>query len=143
MKSVKKIITSFFLVGIFLFSTETNAQQDVQARQCIGNFIEGVTKGNQVKFNMSLQKNATFKFVDAKTNEFKSQVLTFDLLKRKVTNPEGFKVNLMGVDVSGTTAQAKVTYDYVDRKLVDYFNLLKIKGEWKIVDVICATEIIK
>jgi hypothetical protein len=143
MKSMQKLVTSFYLVGMFLLSREANAQQDAQARQCIGNFIEGITKGNQEKFSISLQKNATFKYVDAKTNEFKSQVLTFDLLQRKVTNPERFKVNLMGVDISGTTAQAKVTYDYVDRKFVDYFNLLKIKGEWKIVDVICATEIIK
>lgn len=37
------------------------------------------------------------------------------------------------VDVTGDTAVPKVELDYPDMRVIDYFSLLKIGGEWKIV----------
>jgi len=36
-------------------------------------------------------------------------------------------------DVSGDVAVAKVELDYPDARLVDYFTLAKLGGEWKII----------
>ena len=38
------------------------------------------------------------------------------------------------VDVAGNAAVAKVVLDYPDVKFTDYMSLLKIDGEWKIVN---------
>jgi len=38
------------------------------------------------------------------------------------------------VDISGNAAVAKVVLDYPDVKFTDYMSLLKIDGEWKIVN---------
>lgn len=38
------------------------------------------------------------------------------------------------VDVTGTAAIAKVVLDYPNVRFTDYFTLLKIEGEWKIVN---------
>ncbi len=38
------------------------------------------------------------------------------------------------VDVSGNTAVGKIILDYPTAKFVDYMTLLKIDGEWKIVN---------
>ena len=43
------------------------------------------------------------------------------------------KRRVLMVDVTGDTAIAKVELDYPDARLIDYFSLLKIGGEWKIV----------
>ena len=37
------------------------------------------------------------------------------------------------VDVTGETAIAKVELDHPDALLTDYFSLLRIAGDWKIV----------
>ena len=46
------------------------------------------------------------------------------------------KRRVVMVDVTGDTAIAKVELDYPDTKLTDYFSMLKIGGEWKIVNKI-------
>ena len=38
------------------------------------------------------------------------------------------------VDIAGNAAVAKVVLDYPDVKFTDYMSLLKIDGEWKIVN---------
>lgn len=140
MKSFSKFIILFFLARMIFFTLTVNAQQDIQAQVCISNYIEGVTKGNQKKFNISMYEAATFKYIDIKTQAIKVMTLTLKAVERKSENPKDFKVHFSGIDVSGTTAQAKVSYDYPGRKYTDYYNLLKVNGDWKIVDVICYTE---
>ncbi|HJU53866.1 MAG TPA: nuclear transport factor 2 family protein, partial [Pyrinomonadaceae bacterium] len=38
------------------------------------------------------------------------------------------------IDITGNAAVAKVVLDYPNAKLTDYMSLLKIDGEWKIVN---------
>ena len=45
------------------------------------------------------------------------------------------------IDVTGTAAMAKVVLDYPTAKFTDYFALLKVKGEWKIVNKIFHREV--
>lgn len=40
------------------------------------------------------------------------------------------------VDVTGTTAVARIVLDYPAARITDYMSLLKIDGEWKIVNKI-------
>lgn len=44
------------------------------------------------------------------------------------------KRSIESIDVMGTAAVAKVILDYPNVKFIDYFTLLKINGEWKIVN---------
>ena len=46
------------------------------------------------------------------------------------------KRRVVMVDVTGDAAVAKVELDYPDVTLVDYFSMLKVGGEWKIVNKI-------
>jgi hypothetical protein len=43
------------------------------------------------------------------------------------------KRRVVMTDVTGDTAIAKVELDYPDALLTDYFTMLKIGGDWKIV----------
>ncbi len=40
------------------------------------------------------------------------------------------------VDVTGSAAVAKVELDYPNARFIDYFQLLKVDGEWKLVSKI-------
>ena len=44
------------------------------------------------------------------------------------------------VDVTGNAAQAKIVLDYPTARLTDYMTLLRIDGEWKIVNKIFHAE---
>ena len=44
------------------------------------------------------------------------------------------------VDVTGNAAVAKIVLDYPDALLTDYMSLLKIDGEWKIVNKIFTSQ---
>jgi hypothetical protein len=44
------------------------------------------------------------------------------------------------VDVTGDAAVAKIVLDYPDALITDYMSLLKIDGEWKIVNKIFTAE---
>ncbi len=44
------------------------------------------------------------------------------------------KRKIESLDVSGNAAIAKITLDYPTVKFTDYMSLLKIDGEWKIVN---------
>lgn len=44
------------------------------------------------------------------------------------------------IDVAGNAAMAKIVLDYPTARLTDYMSLLKINGEWKIVNKIFTSE---
>jgi hypothetical protein len=44
------------------------------------------------------------------------------------------KRNIDTIDISGNAAIAKITLDYPAVKFTDYMSLLKIDGEWKIIN---------
>lgn len=44
------------------------------------------------------------------------------------------------IDIAGNAATAKIILDYPNARLTDYMSLLKIKGEWKIVNKIFTSE---
>lgn len=46
------------------------------------------------------------------------------------------KRRIVSIDITGTAAMAKIELDYPDALLTDYMALLKVDGEWKIVDKI-------
>jgi len=47
---------------------------------------------------------------------------------------------IVSIDYAGTAAMAKIELDYPTVRFVDYMSLLKIGGEWKIVNKIFTRE---
>ena len=50
------------------------------------------------------------------------------------------KRSIESIDVAGNAASAKIILDYPATRFVDYMSLLKIDGEWKIVNKIFYAE---
>lgn len=50
------------------------------------------------------------------------------------------KRSVLLIDITGNAAMAKLTLDYPKVTLTDYFALLKINGEWKVVNKIFNAE---
>lgn len=50
------------------------------------------------------------------------------------------RCQIVSLEISGNAAVAKVILDYPTFRFIDYLHLLKLKGEWKIVDKIFHRE---
>lgn len=55
-------------------------------------------------------------------------------------NPEGYVNRIAEVDVTGNAAMAKTVLEWPNVRYVDYLSLLKIDGEWRIVNKIWHQE---
>lgn len=50
------------------------------------------------------------------------------------------KRHIESIDISGNAAVGKIVLDYPNARFIDYMSLLKIDGEWKIVNKIFYVE---
>jgi hypothetical protein len=50
------------------------------------------------------------------------------------------KRRIVSIDITGTAASAKIELDYPEIFFTDYFLLLKVDGEWKIIDKIADSK---
>jgi len=54
----------------------------------------------------------------------------------KPARPDTFQRRVLDVDVSGNAAVAKLQLDYANSVITDYMSLLKVDGQWRIVNKI-------
>ncbi|GAB3518832.1 nuclear transport factor 2 family protein [Emticicia fontis] len=111
-------------------------------KETIQNYLDGGTYGDTAKMAKVFHPTAFMKFVDVKTGEFRDVPIAKYLEGGKAN--AGKKIDrttkILSIDITGTAAQAKLELDMPTTKLTDYFNLLKINGEWKVVSKIFARE---
>lgn len=102
------------------------------------NYLEGGTNGDTTRLIAAFHPSASMKFVDNKTGEFKDiPIATYlDGARKSAGKKSDRKTKILSYDIDGTAAQAKVEIDFGTGMFHDYFNLLKINGEWKIVSKI-------
>ncbi|MFD2519592.1 nuclear transport factor 2 family protein [Emticicia soli] len=110
--------------------------------ETVQNYLDGGTYGDTAKMAKVFHPSATMKFVDVKTGEFRDVPIAKYLEggKANAGKKSDRNTRILTIDITGTAAQAKIELDYPTTKLTDYFNLLKINGEWKVVSKIFARE---
>ncbi len=100
--------------------------------------MDGGTYGDTTRLIAAFHASATMKFVDNKTGEFRDVPIATYLnnARKNVGKKNDRTCRILSYDIDGTAAQAKVEIDFGTGMFHDYFNLLKIDGEWKIVSKI-------
>lgn len=136
-------ITRLFLAILFLTITFTSLSAQSKAEReavekTLLNYLEGGTNGDTTRLIAAFHPSASMKFVDNKTGEFKDvPIATYlDNARKNAGKKSDRKTKILSYDIDGTAAQAKVEIDFGTGMFHDYFNLLKIDGEWKIVSKI-------
>lgn len=139
---MQKLMLTFFCL-LMQFSVALAQKSDLElVRETVQNYLDGGTYGDTVKMAKVFHPTAFMKFVDVKTGEFRDVPIANYLENGKAN--AGKKIDrttkILNIDITGTAAQAKIELDMPTTKLTDYFNLLKINGEWKVVSKIFARE---
>lgn len=134
---------SIYLFAIFAAATFNTLSAQSKAEKTavektLQNYLEGGTNGDTTRLITAFHPSASMKFVDNKTGEFRDVPIKdyLDGARKSAGKKSDRKTKILSYDIDGTAAQAKVEIDFGTGMFHDYFNLLKINGEWKIVSKI-------
>ena len=133
---MKKTLFLFALVVCGL-SAGVSAQESEKAavRVPLENYIKGHETGDGEFMKKAFHTEGNLIFVrEGKytTRSFAEYIKGFD--GKPAADEKDRKRVIESIDVAGNAAVARVILDYPAVKFVDYFTLLKIDGEWKIVN---------
>lgn len=133
-------IISCLCLVVLLPSAAQNAEKEA-VRKTVELYFQGQATGNGDFFRKAFHPDAKImgmregKLVQRTSEEFAAGASgkpPADEAQRKRT--------IESIDITGSAATVKVVLDYPTVKFTDYFTLLKIDGEWKIMNKIYNAE---
>ncbi len=133
----------FFALIAFIFSLNAFAQTSDMAavRIPLENYLKGHATGDGEYMKKAFHTEGQLIFIrDGKytTRTFADYVA--GMPGKPAADEAKRKRWIESIDVAGNAATAKIILDYPNAKLTDYMSLLKIDGEWKIVNKIFTSE---
>jgi len=132
---MKKTILTLFL-SISLLTTTFAQESDYSlVENTVSYYLDGGTNNDFETLKKAFHKDATMKFISK--GEYK-EVNALEFFKRVIEpGPKSNRITrISNITISGDVANAKLEIEYPTFMFIDYMNLLKIKGEWKVVSKI-------
>ncbi|MBC7851630.1 MAG: nuclear transport factor 2 family protein [Chitinophagaceae bacterium] len=132
------VIFCAFLFCVTWITSSAQISDEEGVKQAVMNYLDGGTYGDTVKLNKAFHTSASMKYIDNKTGEYRDVPISefLNRAKANVGKTSNRKTKIVYTTISGTAAQARLEIDGGTYVFHDYMNLLKIKGEWKIVSKI-------
>ena len=130
------------LLSIALLSNVNLQAQDGELeaiRTTLNYYLDGGTNNDFEMLKKAFHPNATMKSYGENYQEYNA--LDFFGSRMKPGPKQDRKTKIVSVSISGTAANAKLEIAYPTFSFIDYMNLLKIDGEWKIVGKIYYKEV--
>lgn len=102
-------------------------------------YLDGGTNNDFETLKKAFHKDATMKFI---SNDGYREVNALDAFRKgmKPGPKQNRKTSIEAIDVTGMAASAKLKLEYPNGTYVDYMNLLKVDGEWKVVSKIYSRQ---
>ena len=118
-----------FVVGIHAQATELQLIE-----KTLNYYLEGGTNNDFELLKQAFYPTATMKFVG---EEYK-EVNAIEFFKNGIKSgpKQDRETRIVSVSITGNAASAQLEIAYPTFMFIDYMNLLKIDGEWKIVSKI-------
>jgi hypothetical protein len=123
------------LAGICVSNLQAQTDDKVAVRVPLENYIKGHATGDGEYMKKAFHTEGNLIFIrDGKytTRSFADYIAGFT--GKPAADEAQRQRRIEAVDVSGNAAVAKIILDYPTARFVDYMSLLKINGEWKIVN---------
>jgi hypothetical protein len=125
----------FGFFGLFAFHIEAQKAEQDAVRIPLDNYIKGHETGNAEFMRRAFHTEGKLVFI----RDGKFATRTFDeyiggMSGKPAADESKRKRRIESVDIAGNAASAKIILDYPTTRFTDYMSLLKIGGEWKIVN---------
>ncbi|HAA16465.1 MAG TPA: hypothetical protein DCE41_34070 [Cytophagales bacterium] len=133
----KSILLAGVVLAVCAFTWTPNAesQAEIEAvRTAVNHYLLGSKANDRDRVTQAFDPQASMKFV----RDGEQVIVPIpDYLANINPGPErDMSPSVVSIDVEGNAATAKLISQYPDFYFVDYMQLLKIDGEWKIVSKI-------
>ncbi|WP_103071297.1 nuclear transport factor 2 family protein [Aquimarina sediminis] len=127
----------FTLLLLFTVTTTINAQSSDYAlvEKAVQYYLEGGTNNDFETLKKAFHKTATMRYIK-KGSYTEVNALEFFEKVMKPGPKQNRKTNIDYINITGHAANAKLEIEYPGFTFIDYMNLLKIDGEWKVVSKI-------
>jgi len=138
MKSILVLIT---LIFAFVFTAAAQTSEKDAVRIPLENYLKAHATGNAEYHKKAFYTEGQLIFIrDGKytTRSFADYIAGSP--GKPAADEDKRKRWIESIDVVGNAATAKIILDYPNARLTDYMSLLKINGEWKIVNKIFTSE---
>ena len=131
----------FFILALFqstIIYGQTKADDYMAISETLSYYLDGGTYNDFPKLAKAFHKDATMKSIG---EEYKS-VNALDFFEKRIKPgpPSNRQTKIVSINYCGHAANAVLHIDYPDFRFVDFMNLLKIEGTWKIVNKLFYTQ---
>ena len=135
MKRLFISISVLIAISAILFHVRAQNAEQAAVRQPLENYIRGHETGQGEFFRKAFHPDAKlFAIRDGKYWQLTSEEYIARAAGKPAADEAQRKRTIESVDVTGNAGVAKIVLDYPQVKFTDYMSLLKIDGEWKIVN---------
>lgn len=132
---MKKIILITCLLFVFS-STYAQTSDYSLVEQTVNYYMEGGTNNDYETLKKAFHPTATMKYI--RNGEY-TEVNALEFFKKGMdpSRPKSNrKTRVVNINVTGHAANAVLEIEYPNFFFIDYMNLLKVDGEWKVVNKI-------
>lgn len=140
LKSLPFLLALFFsFTASYAQSSSDNPSSDKSSiEKTIQNYFDGWMTGDTTLLGSAMHASCHLKFVkdDALVTINREDYLGRFKPRPKLENTEG---RILNITITRNAASAKCEIERPDRLFTDYFNMLKIKDRWYIVDKISTS----
>ena len=128
------VVTLAAAVAVWL-PTSAQDKDEAGVRKAIGYYLQGHATGNGENHKKAFHPEAKLFWIrDGQFTQRTSADYIAGAPGKPADDEAQRKRSIEMIDITGNAAVAKVVLDYPNAKLTDYMSLLKIDGEWKIVN---------
>ncbi len=137
MKKIALLCAATLIAAVAVLSWPTSAQDQDEAgvRQAIEYYFQGHATGNGEHHKKAFHTEAKLFWIrDGQFTQRTSAEYIAGSSGKPAADEAQRKRSITMIDITGNAAVAKVVLDYPQARFTDYMSLLKINGEWKIVN---------
>jgi len=135
----KFALLSVLIAVVFLsawrFATQAQSAEEAAARAPLDNYLKGHATGDGEFMRKAFHTDAkVFWYRDGKLNQVTSAEFAARFTGKPATDEAQRKRWIESVKITGNAGVGVIVLDYPAAKFTDYMSLLKVDGEWKIIN---------
>ncbi len=128
-------ITGVAALIVWLPARAAQNAEEAAVRETIENYFRGHATGNGEYFKKAFHPDAKLFWIrDGQLSERTSADYIAGASGKPAPDEARRKRRIESIDITGNAAIVKVSLDYPDAHIIDYMSMLKVNGEWKIVN---------
>lgn len=131
--------SAFLFAALCMFTEIVHAQNSEEAavRKPLESYLRGHATGDSAHFRAAFHPEAKLFWIrDGKLMQRTSAEYIARASGKPADDEAQRKRRIESLDIAGNSAIAKIVLDYPEVLITDYMSLLKVDGEWKIINKI-------